>query len=112
MKQFLLLYTAPTATREKMQKASPEEMKAAMQPWMDWFARVGNNMVDKGMPLMNAMTVTQDGVIPGNVEYVGYNVVQAEDMDGAIAYAKDNPHMQREGAAVEVHEMMPMAGLE
>lgn len=111
MKKFLLLYTASTAAREKMQKATPEEMKKGMQPWMDWFQRVGSNMVDKGMPLMNAMTVTKNGIEPGRVEYVGYNVVQAEDIEGAIAYAKDNPHMERDGATVEVHEMMGMPGL-
>ncbi|HXS15024.1 MAG TPA: hypothetical protein VN711_02760 [Candidatus Saccharimonadales bacterium] len=111
MTKFLLLYTAPAETRQRMQQATPEEMKEGMQPWMDWFQRVGANMVDKGMPLAHAMTVTQDGVQPGNPEYVGYNVVQAENIDEAIAYAKDNPHMKREGGAVEVHEMMEMPGM-
>ena len=111
MTKFLLLYTAPAATREKMQNATPEEMKEGMQPWMDWFGRVGANLVDKGMPLSHAVTVTKEDTMPGPAEYVGYNVVQAEDIDAAIALAKDNPHMQRDGAAVEVHEMMAMPGM-
>ncbi len=112
MKRYLLLFTAPTEVREKMQSASPEEMKAAMQPWMDWFAKVGEKMVDKGMPLANAMTVTKEGVMPGNVEFVGYDVVQAENIDEAMDIAKESPHLDRgEGTTVEVHEMMDMPGL-
>lgn len=111
MKKFLLLYTAPTETREKMQNATPEEMKEGMQPWIEWFGKVGANLVDKGMPLSNAITITKDGEMPGNAEFVGYNVVQAEDIDAAIALAKQNPHLEREGATVEVHEMMEMPGL-
>lgn len=112
MKKFLLLYTAPTEVREQMQKATPEEMKEGMQPWMEWFKQVGDNLVDKGFPLSNAMTVTKEGEIPGNVEFTGYTVLQAEDMDGALKAAKMSPHLDREGATVEVHEMMPMPGLE
>ena len=111
MKKFLLLYTAPAEVREKMQNASPEEMTAGMQPWIEWFGKVGTNLVDKGMPLAHAMTVTKDGEMPGNVEFVGYNIIQAEDIDGAMEIAKQNPHIQREGATVEVHEMMPMPGM-
>ncbi len=112
MKKFLLLYTAPAETREKMQNASPEEMKEGMQPWMDWFAKVGNNLIDKGLPLGNAMTVTTEGEMPGNVEFVGYNIVQADDIEGALALAKSNPHLERDGATVEVHEMLPVPGME
>jgi len=112
MKKFLLLYTAPTETREKMQKATPEEMKEAMQPWMDWFAKVGDGMVDKGFPLRNAMTVTKEGEMPGQVEFVGFTIVQADDMDAALAIAKMSPHLDRDGATVEVHEMWAMPGLE
>ena len=39
MKKFLVLFTAPTETREKMQNASSEEMQKGMQPWMDWFSK-------------------------------------------------------------------------
>lgn len=111
MKKFLLLYTAPTEVREKMQNASEEEMKKGMEPWFEWFKEVGDQLVDKGFPLSNAMTVTKEGEMPGNVEFVGYNVVLADDIEGAIALAKKNPHMMRDGATIEVHEMMPMPGL-
>ena len=112
MKKFLLLYTAPTETREKMQNATPEEMKEGMSVWIEWFGKVGDKLVDKGMPLGNAMTVTKEGEMPGNVEFVAYNVIQAQDLDEALEIAKMSPHLDREGATVEVHEMMPMPGME
>lgn len=111
MKKFLLLYTAPAEVREKMQSATPEEMKASMQPWLEWFQKTGDNMIDKGMPLANAMTVTSDGEMPGNVEFVAYNVIQADDIDAAVELAKTSPHLKRDGATVEVHEMNDMGGL-
>lgn len=111
MKKFLVLFSAPTATRDKMQSASPEEMKASMQPWMDWFAKVGAALVDKGMPLTHAMALTKDGQEPGNVEYVAYDIVQAEDIDAALDLMKSNPHLDREGGKIEVHEMWDMNGM-
>lgn len=108
MKKFLLLYTAPTEVREQMQHATPEEMKEGMSAWIEWFKQVGDNLVDKGMPLGNAMTITKEGEMPGNVEFVGYTVIQAEDLNGALQAAKMSPNLDREGATVEVHEMMPM----
>lgn len=112
MKKYLLLYTAPMQTREKMQSATPEEMKETMRSWMDWFEKVGDKLVDKGMSLSNAMTVTKEEIMPGNVEYVAYNVIQADDIDDAIAAAKMSPHLEREGGEVQIHEMMEMSGIE
>lgn len=111
MKKFLVLFSAPAETREKMQSASPEEMQASMQPWMDWFAKVGTALVDKGMPLTNSMALTKEGTEPGNPEYVAYDIVEAEDVDGALELMKNNPHLNREGGRIEVHEMWDMNGM-
>ena len=46
--------------------------------------------------------------MPGNVALVAYNVVQAENIDEAITIAKQSPHLDREGATVEVHGVMSM----
>jgi hypothetical protein len=50
--------------------------------------------------------------MPGQVEFVGFTIVQADDMDAALAIAKMSPHLDRDGATVEVHEMWAMPGLE
>ncbi|MDE2025893.1 MAG: hypothetical protein KGJ07_05345 [Patescibacteria group bacterium] len=111
MKKFLVLFSAPTATREKMQSATPEEMQSAMKPWMDWFASVGNALVDRGMPLTHAMGLTKTGIEPGNPDYVAYDIVQAESIDEALTLMKSNPHLEREGGKIEIHEMWDMNGM-
>ena len=111
MKKFLVLFTAPTETREKMQNASSEEMQKGMQPWMDWFSKMGDALVDKGMPLTNAMALTKEGTESGNPEYVAYDIIQADDIDSAMELLKDNPHLKREGGRIQVHEMWDMNGM-
>ena len=111
MKKFLVLFTAPAETRAKMQSATPEEMQKSMQPWMDWFAKMGDALVDKGMPLTNAMALTNDGSEPGNPEFVAYDIIQAESIDEALELMKSNPHLQREGGRIQLHEMWDMNGL-
>lgn len=111
MKKFLVLFFATTEEREKMQTATPEEMQKGMQPWMDWFAKVGDAVVDKGSPVTHAMKVTKSGTEPGDVSLVAYDIIQAEDTDAAVALMKDNPHLDRPGAEIDVHEMWDMMGM-
>jgi hypothetical protein len=111
MKKFLVLFSAPAETRAKMQSATPEEMQASMQPWMDWFAKMGNALVDRGMPLTNAMALTKEGTEPGDPQFVAYDIVEAESIDAALALMKSNPHVDREGGKIEVHEMWDMNGM-
>ena len=109
MTKFLLLYTATSEVREQMQKMSPEDMKAGMEPWTKWFSQVGENMVDMGAQLGHAMTVTKEGEQPGNPEITGYTIISAENIEGAMKAAQMNPLLEREGTSVEVHELLPMA---
>ena len=109
MTKFLLLYTATSEVREQMQKMTPEQMKEGMAPWMEWFQKVGDNMVDQGAQLGHAMTVTKEGEQPGNVEVTGYTIIQAENIEGAMKAAKMNPLLERDGTSVEVHELLPMS---
>ena len=109
--KFLVLFSAPAETRAKMQSATPEEMQKSMQPWMDWFAKVGKALVDRGMPLTHAMSLTKDGTEPGNPEFVAYDIVEAESIEAALDLMKSNPHLDREGGKIEVHEMWDMNGM-
>lgn len=111
MKKFLVLFFASAEEREKMQTATPEQMQAGMKPWIDWFAKVGDAVVDKGSPVTHAMKLTNSGKEPGNVTLVAYDIVQAEDIDKALALLQDNPHMNRLGGEIEVHEMWDMNGM-
>jgi hypothetical protein len=75
--------------------------------WQAWFARLGPALADVG----NAVTgYASLGEVGGSgSRMVGYSVVSAEDLDAALALAKDCPVL-RVGGGVEVGPVMEAAG--
>jgi hypothetical protein len=88
---------------------SPEEGQKVMQLWMDWFAGLGDAVADGGNPLGMSKTVSSGGVADdgGTNPISGYSLVNAADMDAAVAMAKDCP-MLADGGSVEVAECLDM----
>lgn len=109
MKKFIVIYYAPASAVEQMSKASPEDMKKGMEPWMAWAQKVGDKMVDLGTPLGNGQKVTKSGATASDSQVNGYSILQAEDMDGAVEMLKGHPHLDwAEGCEIEVYESMPL----
>ncbi|MEV1128551.1 hypothetical protein [Agromyces sp. NPDC049794] len=82
---------------------TPEIEKA----WMDWFASVGDRMVDSGKPMSRGAEVTPGDVRtiePGLESFTGYSIVTADSLDDAIEVAKTNPMI----TSVVVHELARM----
>jgi len=75
--------------------------------WQSWFGGLGAALVDVG----NAVTdYASLGDVGGrDSRLVAYSVVSAEDMESALALAKDCPVM-RVGGGVEVGPVMEAAG--
>jgi hypothetical protein len=83
MKKFLFLYKGYMTPTAEIGKA-----------WMDWFASVGDAMVDSGNAMSAGVEVTPDAVTPietGLDSFTGYSIINAESMDDAVALAKTNP---------------------
>lgn len=83
MKKFIFLY--------KGYKTPTPEIG---QAWMDWFASVGDRMIDSGNPLSSGAEVRPDGVTPielGLDSFTGYSILNADSMEEAIELAKTNP---------------------
>lgn len=62
--------------------------------WMQWFADVGDRMIDSGKPMSGGVEVTPVGVeeLPlGLGSYTGYSIVEADSKEEAIALAATNP---------------------
>jgi hypothetical protein len=111
MSTFLFIYHAP-ATPADAQPSDPAEMEKVMGDWMAWAGRVGDGMVDFGTPLANGVRVTPDGSAPSSSEVVGYTLLEAPDLDAALALAKDHPHLDMPGGcSIEVHEAQPIPGM-
>ena len=87
MAKFLLI------TRGGTMPDSPQEGARVMQAWTDWFTTIGGSIVDPGNPISQVRVVAADGSArPGDTGSVtGYTVVEAADMDAAVALAKGAP---------------------
>ena len=109
MKNFVVIYHASTSAQEQMSAATPEEMQEGMAPWMDWVAKCGDGLVDLGTPLGGGQKLSKSGSSPSNKDVVGYSILQAEDIQGAIALLQGHPHLEMAaGCEIEVHESMPL----
>jgi hypothetical protein len=112
MKKYIVLYHASQEVSKKMAAATPEEMKAGMEPWMDWAKKCGTGLVDMGTPLGGGMKVTKNGTSPSTKEVVGYSILQANSMDAAVEMLKNHPHLNwTEGCEIEVHESLLVPGM-
>ncbi len=96
MKKFVFLYQGfgdPTAD--------------VMQAWGDWFAKIGEHLVDSGNPFGPGRQVTPGGVndLSGEAAPItGYSIVSATDLDAAEKLLDGCPMI----TGVRIYEAMPM----
>ena len=102
MAKFLLVYYGG-----KME-TDPEKAKKVMAGWLKWFGGLGKAIVDAGAPTMPGKTVSAIGVKSiGARPVTGYSILQAENLDAALAMAKGCPIIG-DGGQVAVYTLMPM----
>ena len=91
--------------------ANPEEPSPdVMDRWMAWFGELGEAIVDMGAPFGASATVAADGSSSegaGSDPATGYTVIQAADMDEAIAKASGCPGLSGTGS-LKIFEAMDM----
>jgi len=75
--------------------------------WQAWFGRLGAALMDIGHAVTDYASLGEVG--GSDSRMIAYSVVSAEDMDSALALAKDCPVM-RVGGGVEVGPVMEVAG--
>ncbi len=90
--------------------ASPEDGAAHMGKYKAWMGGLGDAVVSLPSPMTNAKIVSADGVSDdaGSDAMTGYMVVEADDMDGALAIAKSDPYLNMGGAKLQVAQLMKM----
>ncbi len=89
---------------------SPEEGEKIMQAWTAWFGDLGSAVIDMGAPCGAAKTVGPDGSATdggGANPATGYSLLDAIDLDDAVAKAKGCPVLAS-GGSVEVSETIAM----
>ncbi len=100
MKNYVLIY------RGGPKFASREEGAAYMEKWKAWMDGMGDAVVNRGAPFGRTMIVNADGASEGGGAS-GYTVLQAEDMDAALALVKPCPHTAF--GSIAVAEAMDMS---
>lgn len=88
---------------------SQAEIDKSMQAWGAWFGGLGSAVVDGGNPVGKSTTVKNGSVIPdgGANPASGYSIIEAVNIDEAVAKAKGCP-IHAHGGSVEIAEILPM----
>ena len=90
MPQFIIAY------RGEGRPKTPAQGGAQMADWQRWVADLGQAVVHPGQPLTGSKTVTAAGVRDTDAadRLSGYTLVEALDLDAALAMAKACPFLQ------------------
>lgn len=89
---------------------SEAEIAEVMQAWGNWFGAMGEDVLDGGNPVGMSSTVMSNGSVVdngGSNPASGYSLVEAANLDDALAKAKGCPILSA-GGSVEVAEAIDM----
>jgi hypothetical protein len=87
-----------------------EELKESMDAWGAWFGAMGAAVIDGGNPVGESRTVQSNGSVKndgGSNPASGYSLIEAANLDEALAKAKACPILTV-GGSVEVAEAFDM----
>jgi len=80
MKRFLLLYSGPPP------------VNPTHEGWPEWFAEIGDALVDPGSPMRDGFVLRADGSTSVTTNRpLGYSIVQAEDRPRALELLRHHP---------------------
>lgn len=113
MAKYLILYNSTLSARETMANASPEQIKASMDEWIQWQQNAAKTFkLEWGMPLQAVGRVTSDGIVMSDNQAGGYATAEGDSKEALMELLKSHPQLKRPGATIDVLEMLPMPGLE
>jgi hypothetical protein len=89
-------------------ETDPKKVEKVMADWMKWFGSLGKALVDGGAPTKPEKIVNANGVksVGGN-PVTGYSILQADNLEAAIAMAKTCPIMGA-GGDTAIYTVLPM----
>lgn len=102
MPKYVLTYSGGHGRPE-----TEEEQAQAMKAWEEWFAGLGSAVLDGGNPIGPSRTLAPGGEVSDGSRVNGYSLIEADDLDAAVAMAKDCPMLDNDGT-VEVGEALEM----
>lgn len=86
-----------------------EEMAALMEAWQNWFAELGESLVDSGSPFGARQIVAADGAVSEGGPSNGFGVIAADSFADAVLKTKNCPVLSLgSDNAVEISECLEM----
>ncbi len=111
MARYMVLYKSSLSASELMAKATPEEMQASMGEWMAWKESLDSSIsFEWGMPLQAISEVTTETTEVSQSPVSGYSIMEG-DKEDIIGILRSHPHLKRDGASIDVLEMLAMPGM-
>jgi hypothetical protein len=84
--------------------ADPEAMEQTKAAFGQWASETGDALVDPGAPLKLASQVAAgDPTVP--VEIGGYSIIEADNLDSAVALLRSHPFVGR-GGTLQVNQVL------
>ncbi|MBI2763249.1 MAG: hypothetical protein HYX54_05800 [Chloroflexi bacterium] len=81
-----------------------EEGAMVTKAWTDWFATIGDALVDGGNPASKTRRIGADGSVSDDAAGPsGYSIIRADSLDAAVEIAKGCP-VRSGGASIQVVE--------
>lgn len=111
MAKYMVLFKSTLSASELMANATPEQMQASMQEWVTWKDNLEASIgFEWGLPLQTTAEVTISEVQEGHCPVSGYAIMQG-DKQAVAEVLKTHPHLKRDGASIDVLEMISMPGM-
>jgi hypothetical protein len=111
MSKFVVIYAAPESAEATMENNDPAAAAEGMKAWMDWAGRAGQHLTDMGAPLGNGREISPSGTSDAGAGVGGYSILEADDMDQALALMDGHPHLMMPGASIRVYEALNIPGM-
>ncbi|HEX4774885.1 MAG TPA: hypothetical protein VH234_05190 [Candidatus Saccharimonadales bacterium] len=111
MAKFMVFYISKTPASQQMASATPDEMKASMDEWIQWKDEASKTVaVEFGMPLQPTNSISAAGVGDAHTPVSGYSILEG-DKEEVIEALKNHPHLKQPDTAIELLEFLTMPGM-
>jgi len=96
--------------KEYMSKFDHDEIQQSINEWVVWKNSANRKVkFEFGTPLQIIARITKDGVIDSDNKASGYSIIEADSKDAVIDVLLNHPHLNRDGATLDILEMIPMS---
>ena len=102
MAEFLMVYHGGSMPE------TDDEIAHEMARWGDWMNSLGGQLVEPGAPVGKSKTLSASGVTDdgGANPVSGYSIVEAENIEAALALIKACPHL--DSGTIELAPLIDM----